>query len=189
MIRELAENPNVHQPLSPGRELIVDPAGRYVVFLGAGRGAHSATVQRVRLAADEVEQAVAEIRELLREHGRAGAELELGESCTPSDLVDPLLGLGIVHDDDPVAIGMVLAAENAPARAAGTSARRVGSVEELAFARRIQHEASVADADEVAHEQAELDFARRGQRRLHVPRLRRRRAGRGGLRLVHGGSA
>ena len=55
MIRELAENPNVHQPLSPGRELITDPAGRYVVYLGAGRGAHSATVQRVRLAADEVE--------------------------------------------------------------------------------------------------------------------------------------
>ena len=35
VIRELAENPNVHQPLSAGRELVVDPAGRYAVYLGA----------------------------------------------------------------------------------------------------------------------------------------------------------
>ena len=29
MIRELAENPNVHQPLSPGSELVTDPDGRF----------------------------------------------------------------------------------------------------------------------------------------------------------------
>ena len=34
MIRELAENPNVHQPHSGGRTLVHDPAGRYVVYLG-----------------------------------------------------------------------------------------------------------------------------------------------------------
>ena len=47
MIRELAENPNVHQPHSGGRELVHDPAGRYIVYLGSGTGPHSATVQRV----------------------------------------------------------------------------------------------------------------------------------------------
>ena len=105
---------------------------------------------------------MAEIRDLLREHGRAGTEWELGESCTPPDLVDRLLGLGIVHDDDPVAIGMVLRADDAPPEPPGTSARRVGSVDELVLARRIQHEAFGGDADEVGHEQAELDFAREG---------------------------
>ena len=49
MIRELAENPNVHQPLSAGRELVTDPDGRFAVYLGTGTGPHSATVQRVRL--------------------------------------------------------------------------------------------------------------------------------------------
>ena len=32
MIRELAENPNVHQPLAPGRELYRDPDGRFVLY-------------------------------------------------------------------------------------------------------------------------------------------------------------
>jgi GNAT superfamily N-acetyltransferase len=162
LIRELAENPNVHQPLSPGRELLTDPDGRFALYLGAGRGAHSATVQRVRLAADGVEPAVAEIRALLRKRGRAGAEWELGESCTPIDLVERLLGLGIVRDDDPVAIGMVLRAGETMTEPPGTAARRVASVDELVLARRIQHEAFGGDADEVGHEQAEADFAREG---------------------------
>ena len=77
MIRELAENPNVHQPVSPGRELVTDPAGRFSVYLGTGTGPHSATVQRVRLDPDEVVSAVAEIRSLLRAHGRGGAEWDI----------------------------------------------------------------------------------------------------------------
>ena len=162
MIRELAENPNVHQPLSTGRELITDPDGRYAIYLGAGRGPHSATVQRVRLSPDEVEHVVAEIRTLLRERGRAGAEWELGESCTPPDLVERLLQLGIAPDDDPVAIGMVLRAGEAMPEPPGTSARRVDSFDELVLARRIQHEAFGGDAEEVGHEQAEADFAREG---------------------------
>ena len=75
--------------MSPGRELLTDPQGRWVIYLGRGTGVHSATVQRVRLGEDEVEPAVDEIRALLRERGRAGAEWELGESCTPADLVRP----------------------------------------------------------------------------------------------------
>ena len=39
MIRELAENPNVHQPLSAGRELVTDPDGRFAIYLGTGHGA------------------------------------------------------------------------------------------------------------------------------------------------------
>ena len=109
-IRELAENPNVYQPLTSGRELLTDPEGRFAIYLGAGTGPHSATVQRVRLGQDDVEPAVEEIRALLRDRGRGGAEWELGESCTPADLVERLGALGIMVDaDEPSAIGMVLA--------------------------------------------------------------------------------
>ena len=62
MIRELAENPNVHQPLSEGRSLHLDPAGRFAIYLAPGTSVHSATVQRVRLSADDVAPAVDEIR-------------------------------------------------------------------------------------------------------------------------------
>jgi GNAT superfamily N-acetyltransferase len=164
VIRELAENPNVHQPHSPGRELVHDPAGRYVVYLGAGTGPHSATVQRVRLAPHGVAAAVAEIRTLLRDHGRGGSEWELGESSTPADLVEQLAGLGILPDEDePVATGMVLTAGIEMPQPPGTSARRVASVEELVTARRIQHEAFGGNADEVGFEQAAADFATEGE--------------------------
>lgn len=164
MIRELAENPNVHQALTAGRELVTDPAGRFVIYLGTGSGAHSATVQRVRLEADDVVPAVDQIRALLRERGRGGAEWELGESCTPPDLIERLAPLGIAPDaDEPVAIGMMLAAGTALPEPTGISARRVTSVEELAVARRIQHEAFGDIAEEVDVEQLEVDFVSEGK--------------------------
>jgi GNAT superfamily N-acetyltransferase len=165
MIRELAENPNVHQPHSGGRTLVHDPAGRYIVYLGSGTGPHSATVQRVRLGPHEVASAVEEIRTLLRQHGRGGSEWELGDSSTPADLVEQLAGLGILPDEDePVATGMVLAAGDEMPYPPGTSARRVQSVDELLTARRIQHEAFGGSADdEVGFEQAEADFATEGE--------------------------
>ena len=81
MIRELAENPNVYQPLGPGRSLHRDPAGRFAIYLGDGASPRSATVQRVRLARTDVNAAVEEIRSFLRSLGRDGTEWELGESC------------------------------------------------------------------------------------------------------------
>ena len=163
-IRELAENPNVHQPLSAGRELITDPAGRFAIYLSPGTGLHTATVQRVRLEADGVKPAVEEIRTILRAYGRSGSEWELGESCTPPDLVERLAALGIVPDaDEPVAIGMVLGAGAEMAEPPGTSARRVESIEELVTARRIQDQAFGDHwSEEVQFEQVEADYAREG---------------------------
>lgn len=160
MIRELAENPNVHQPLGPGRSLYRDPASRFAIYLHDGISPHSATVQRVRLGAEQVGDALEEIRALLRAHGREGAEWELGESCEPVDLVERLLGLGLQHDEDPVAYGMVLrhVALEAPD---GVSARRVASVEELAKAREVQRIA-FGDLTPVAPGEVERDFAREG---------------------------
>jgi hypothetical protein len=163
VIRELAENPNVHQALAAGRELFTDPGGRFAIYLATGSGPHSATVQRLRIREDEVEGTVAEIRALLRSRGRGGAEWELGESCTPPDLVERLAAFGIVPDgDEPVAIGMVLPAGTALPEPQGTSARRIASVDELVRARAIQHEAFGGTADEVEFAQAEADFATEG---------------------------
>lgn len=162
MIRELAESPNVHQALAPGRELVHDPDGRFAVYLAPGTGPHSATVQRVRLAAADVEPTLAEIRALLRARGRTGAEWELGESSEPGDLVPRLLALGLRHDpDEPVAIGMVLHGRPADATALRIEARRVGSVDELATARAARRAAfggtTAPDDPKLA-----ADFAREG---------------------------
>jgi GNAT superfamily N-acetyltransferase len=163
LIRELAENPNLHQAFSAGRELIIDPVGRFALYLGIGNGPHGATVQRVRLDVDGVVPVVEEIRALLRARGRCGAEWELGESCTPSDLVGRLTALGIVPDEDePLATGMVLTAGSEMQEPPGTSARRVSSIEELVSARRIQREAFGGSTDEVDVERAEADFATEG---------------------------
>ena len=137
MIRELAENPNLHQPLGPHKALHMDDAGRFAVFLTPGTPVRAATVQRVRLVPTEVEPALEEIRALLRSQHREGAEWELGESCTPPDLVERLLALGLRLDDDPVAYGMVLR-EPKLEPPAGVEARPVASLEDLRAAREVQ---------------------------------------------------
>ncbi len=161
MIRELAENPNVHQPLSPGRSLHHDPDERFAIYLAPGASVHSATVQRVRLAADDVASAVDEIRALLRSLGREGAEWELGESSAPPDLVERLLALGLRRDEDePIAFGLALrdAALTVPA---GVIARPVVSPDELVAAREVQRVA-FDDPRPVDPVQAEQDFASEG---------------------------
>ena len=161
MIRELAENPNLHQRPGPGRTLHRDPHGRFAIFLGEGTSVQSATVQRVRLTDEEAPRALAEIRALLRSLGREGAEWELGESTTPPDLVDRLLSLGLHRDErEPVATGMVLRASQITAPR-GVVARKVASVDELVAARRVQQSA-FGDPRPVSRELAETDFAREG---------------------------
>jgi len=163
MIRELAENPNVHQSLSPGRELFTDPAGRYAVYLAPGRGPHSATVQRVRLAVEDVAPALGEIRAWLRSRGREGAEWELGDSSQPRDLVPRLLALGLQRDEDePVAIGMVLRGSPEWEPPAAVTARRVETAAELRAAREVQREA-FGDPRPVDDDQVERDFTREGR--------------------------
>jgi GNAT superfamily N-acetyltransferase len=161
VIRELAENPNVYQPLGPGRALHRDPDGRFAIFLAPGTSVHSATVQRVRLGTDSVASAVEEIRGLLRSLSREGAEWELGESSEPSDLVERLLAVGLRRDEsEPVAIGMVLR-EASLAMPEGVVARAVASVEELRAAREVQR-AAFGDPRPVDSEQAARDYRLEG---------------------------
>jgi hypothetical protein len=162
-VRELAENPNVHQPIFGGRELYLDPARRFAIFFMRGADVHCATVQRVRLTPDTVEPALHEIRALLRARGREGAEWELGDSMTPNDLVDRLLRLGLERDrEEPLAIGLVLRGSPAWDLPAGVAARRVRSLDELRAARTLQR-AAFRDPRPIDDEQLTSDFAREGE--------------------------
>jgi GNAT superfamily N-acetyltransferase len=162
VIRELAENPNVYQAHSPGRELVRDPTVRFAIYLMPDSAPEAATVQRVRLTAETVEPTLTEIRALLRDRGREGAEWELGESCTPPDLVERLLGLGLRRiESEPVTIGMVLHGRPAWEPPDGVIARSVASVDELVAAREAQHEA-FGDPRPVDAERAKVDFEREG---------------------------
>jgi GNAT superfamily N-acetyltransferase len=122
----------------------------------------SATVQRVRLIDADVEPAVAEIRALLRARGRGGAEWELGESCTPADLVQRLLALGVRWiEEEPVAIGMVLRGAPSWEPPTDVTARRVSSLDELVLAREIQRQA-FGDPRGVDFDRAKRDLESEG---------------------------
>ncbi len=122
-------------------------------------------MQRVRLEADEVEPRPS--RRSARCSARAaarGAEWELGESCTPADLVERLGALGIVPDEDePVAIGMVLAA-GAELAAIRRAYRPAGSPRSTSSSRRVGSSTrrSAATPTRSSFEQAEADFATEG---------------------------
>ncbi len=162
MIRELAENPNVYQAPSPGHELLRDPDGRFTVYLGPGTVPAAATVQRVRLSGEGVAPVLAEIRAFLLERGREGAEWELGESCTPADLVQRLLAQGLEWiEDEPVSVGMVLRGRQAWELPQDVEVRRVASVAELVAARTIQREA-FDDPRDLDRERAQREFELEG---------------------------
>jgi hypothetical protein len=105
-VLSLAENSNLHHPLGPNDERLVDP--RYVVYLGPGSFAGFTVVQRLRLEPGEVEPAVAEIRAELDHRGRMERTWEVGCSATPDDLTERLLDMGMEPDREPYAVGMVL---------------------------------------------------------------------------------
>ena len=125
-IRELSENANAYTPLGPGDERIV--TDRYVLWLGRGDEPAWNVAQRFRLDAGEVDAVRAEIHRQLRARGRTACTWEIGSSATPGDLVERLLARGLVDDDEPLAIGMVLTEPPADsAAAAGLVVRRAAS--------------------------------------------------------------
>ena len=111
MLREIAEYPNSFGPLAPGDERI--DTGRFTLCIGRGKTWN--TVQRQRLRADEVDDAIEEARSLLRERGRDSTQWEVGSSATPPDLVDRLLDRGLVRDKEPYAVALVRTNEPPPA--------------------------------------------------------------------------
>jgi GNAT superfamily N-acetyltransferase len=91
---ELAEEPGLWIPLAPPSEVI--EADGYAVVTSL----RSASVERVRLGADQVERAVAEVRALARGRGYAYVTWWLGELTTPAGLAERLLELGLAPDAD-----------------------------------------------------------------------------------------
>ena len=83
--------------MPPGFERILNE--RYCLFLGPW--AAFTSVQRLRLAAAAVEATVAEVRGLIRERGHTSPVWWVGESATPGDLTERLLGLGFARGAPP----------------------------------------------------------------------------------------
>jgi GNAT superfamily N-acetyltransferase len=161
VIRELAENANTYTPLAPDEERVAND--RFVIAFGAGSDPHFTVVQRLRLGDDDVDDAVGEIRALVRSRGRSACTWEVGDSATPADLVERLLARGCEPDREPLAMGMVLTeppADDAPA----VTARRVETLAEYEAAIRIAHTAFEAPAESTAEAlaRAEQDYAREG---------------------------
>lgn len=139
MIRELAENANTHTPLAAGEERTATE--RYVVWMGAGTAPAWNVVQRLRLADDDVEATVAEVRALLRAHGRTSCTWEVADSATPADLVARLRELGLQPDAEPYAVGMVLRHPPRGTRPVGIDVRRAVTPRDRAIGVRIAGEA------------------------------------------------
>ena len=145
MLREIAEYPNCFGPLGPRDERI--ETDRYTLCMGSGKTWN--TVQRQRLQPDEIDDAIGEVRTLLRERGRDRTQWEVGSSAEPADLVDRLLERGLIHDKDPYAVALVLTREPPPPPPE-VVARRVETLEEYAAANAVQWEAFDMPEDEIA---------------------------------------
>jgi len=153
VLREVAEYPNSFGPLGPRDERI--ETDRYTLCMGSGTTWN--TVQRQRLHADEIDDAIDEVRALLRERGRTRTQWEVGSAATPPDLVDRLLERGLAHDKDPYAVALVLT-KAPPPPPSGIVARRVETFEEYAAANAVQWEAFDTPADEVAELREQLSW-------------------------------
>ena len=135
MLREIAEYPNSFGPLAQGDERI--ETNRYTLCVGAASTWN--TVQRQRFPLEQVDEVLAEVRGELRARGRTQTQWEVGSSAPPG-LVDALLERGLVPDDDPYDVALVLTREPPPVAPAFT-ARRVETLEELEASARVQWEA------------------------------------------------
>lgn len=130
---ELAENPNTYVPLRPGHERIA--TDRYVLWLGRGDHPGWNVAQRFRFSADELGEVRDEIHAHVRARGRTACSWEVGSSARPGDLVDRLLEIGLVEDDEPLRVGMVLTTP--PSGAPDVEVRRAATDDERRLAEAI----------------------------------------------------
>ena len=125
-----------------------------------GSGTHPSwnVVQRLRLEPDTVDTTIEEVHGILRERGRDACSWEIGNSATPADLVERLYARGLVDDDDPDVIGMLLT-QPPPLAPVGIEARQVRDFGEFAAASRVANVAfgMPADAGDEAGERSRYD--------------------------------
>ena len=106
-VRAFAEDATAFLALLPGDERILTPA--YSVLFTPGAQYWSTIVERLRLAADDVESGVSDIRELMLSRGRTAAVWRVGPSATPKGLVERLLAMGMESESEEDTVILVLA--------------------------------------------------------------------------------
>jgi hypothetical protein len=144
--REIAESLNVHMPQRAGTEVIDTP--RYAAILVPGEGEYQNVVQRLRLRPEEVEPVVGEVRARFVAAGSHRVTWEIGPSATPGDLVERLVGLGMVPEPrEPLVVGMVLA-RPLPSSSTGVVVRRVIGLDEFRIASAILSRGFGGDGEE-----------------------------------------
>lgn len=148
-MRALAEASAAHAPLAAGEQLI--DRGAFLLFFGNADHADANGVQRLRLAADAVPDAVAEVRTLARQRGCRALTWEIGDAAEPADLTQRLLALGL-HDAVPATAVVMGRAAPVPAGAADVVVQQVDTVD--AFKAHVAVTHAVFDA--MAHLPAEL---------------------------------
>jgi hypothetical protein len=166
-ILAIAETLNLCLPPAPDEERVIGP--RWAAFVGKMPTRYHNLVQRFRLAPDEVEPAVAELRALFRARGRHEVTWEVGPSSTPADLFERLLALGMTPDDEPEVAGMVLR-EPLPDTSTEVTVAPVTDFAGFFDHMRILRRCFGGGAPDPTEEEAAQDFARRQGRE---PRLRR----------------
>ena len=156
-------------PLQPGWERFENE--RYVLNLGKWQGL--TFVQRLRLAADEVEGTYEEIRRLVAERNHYNTTWWIDDRAAPVDLIERLIALGLRPAEEPRlephGTGLALLAE--PPTVEGVTAREVESQEEWIQASEIgnevfdvpaaDREAQRRTAEERFQEQRETDSGAR----------------------------
>ena len=138
-IREYAEDPAAFSPVPPGFERI--DTDRYSIFLGSWKGLTS--VQRLRLAPDEVEPTFHEIRQLIADREHVDTVWWVGSSATPRNITERLLALGLrpagPPRHEPRATAMAIT--GAPdVGELGVEAHEIETLDDFVEGMRVQHE-------------------------------------------------
>ena len=158
-------------PLQPGWERFENE--RYVLNLGSWQGL--TFVQRLRLAADDVERTYEEIRRLVAERKHYNTTWWIDDRAAPVDLTERLIALGLRPAEEPRlephGTGLALVAE--PPAVEGATAREVESLEEWIQAAEIGNEVFGATDEE-----------RAAQRKVAPERFREQRETGSGARFL-----
>jgi hypothetical protein len=105
-LRAFAEDPGAFVAIGPDEERIL--TDRYSVTFVPGEHFWSASVQRLRFAASEVADGVAEIRGLVADRGRTAAAWTVDPSATPDGLLELLLAMGMKSESDEGSLILIL---------------------------------------------------------------------------------
>jgi hypothetical protein len=124
--------------MAPRADLVRRSSHRYTLL--AEPGNTWAAVERIRLEADDVDGAVAEVRRFLADTKTTIASWWVCERSTPRDLEARLLAAGLELKKDDYLIDGLLTTSAPPAGPPEIEARRAATVEEHVAARRVQYE-------------------------------------------------